>query len=154
EQRPVLEDHADAAPLGRHPDPGADEDAAADGDGARVGPLEPGDRAQERRLAAAARPEQGDDRAGGHVQVDAAQDLLAPEALVVPQVVDVAALVGQHASLRTVGAANGPRPARAGRAEGRATAPARAGRARPSAATSGARARALGLRPGRRTTPT
>src|SRR3546814_2940443 len=55
--------------------------ATADLDGAAVGLLQSGDRAQKGGLAAAARAEQGDDRARGHVQVDAAQHRLAPELL-------------------------------------------------------------------------
>src|SRR3546814_1326139 len=65
--------------------------------------LQSGDRAQKGGLAAAARAEQGDDRARGHVQVDAAQHRLAPELL--PEVGDLdgARTAVQHASQRTAG---------------------------------------------------
>jgi hypothetical protein len=65
-----LEDHADLRPpeLRRprlahpvHPQPG-------DGDGARAGPVEPGDQVEQRRLAAAGRPQHGDRLSGAHAQ--------------------------------------------------------------------------------------
>jgi hypothetical protein len=77
EQRPVLEHHPDVAALRRH---GRDV-APADDDRAGVGPLEPGEDPQQRRLAAARRSEQGDDRAGLDREVDVVEDLGLPEPL-------------------------------------------------------------------------
>ena len=44
--------------------------AAGDMDRARIGPLQPGDQAQRRRLAGPGRPEQHDELAVGDVQVE------------------------------------------------------------------------------------
>ena len=63
EQGAVLEHHADPAPFRLLPAARAGDQAATDLDRARVGDLEAGDRAQERRLAGAARAEQGDELA-------------------------------------------------------------------------------------------
>ena len=64
EQRAFLRDVADAAPLRRRVLPRAVDDAAGEGDRAPVGPLETGDQAEERRLAAAGRAEDRRQRAG------------------------------------------------------------------------------------------
>ena len=63
EQRPVLEDHADPAALGRdeHVAGHLRDGGPADGDPAGVGSLEAGDDPQQGGLAAAARTEKGDD---------------------------------------------------------------------------------------------
>ena len=66
ERRVVLEDEADAALLRRH----AGRVLAGDEDLAGVGLLEPGDHAQQRRLAAAARAEQRGQRAGRDLERD------------------------------------------------------------------------------------
>ncbi len=67
-----LEHHADPALVGRDGlgalSITAPHDRVADGDGAGVRRLEPGDTAQQCRLAATARSEQSSDRAVGHVQ--------------------------------------------------------------------------------------
>jgi hypothetical protein len=97
EQGPVLEHHADAAALRRHVEAPADHRPPTDRDVAVVGSLQPGDRAQERRLAATARAEQGDDRPLRHVEVDAAQHGRPPEALVDPGDLDGARGGVQHA---------------------------------------------------------
>ena len=81
EQGPVLEHHADLASLGRHPDRVARQHAPAGADHAGVGPLEPGDRAQQRGLAAPARSEEGDDLAGADLQVDVHEDGVVAEGL-------------------------------------------------------------------------
>ena len=57
EKRVVLEHHAEAALLGRD----RRHITACQHDTARVGPLEPGDHAERRRLTAATRPQKGDD---------------------------------------------------------------------------------------------
>jgi hypothetical protein len=59
EQRTVLEDHAHPPLVGLLPRAVAGDEPVADGDGAGVGHLEAGDDPQQRRLARAARPEQG-----------------------------------------------------------------------------------------------
>jgi len=58
EERVILEDHAHAAALGRHPRGAVGDDAVADPHLALVRGLEAGDEAQERRLAAAGGAEQ------------------------------------------------------------------------------------------------
>ena len=63
EEGVVLEDHPDLAALGRHPGAVAGDGHARDLDGAGLGLLEAGDQAQQRRLAAAGRAEQGDELA-------------------------------------------------------------------------------------------
>ena len=70
EQRDILEDHPDPPSLGRDGHPGPGHPAAADLDRARIGGVEPGDQAQDRRLAAAGRPEHRQHLAGPHVEVD------------------------------------------------------------------------------------
>ena len=67
EQRVGLEDHAHVALVGRQ----VRDVLAVDLDAARVGVLEAGDHAQRRRLAAAGRPEEGDELAalGGEDEV-------------------------------------------------------------------------------------
>ncbi len=82
EQRPVLEDHPHPPAFGRHVDTRGDDGLAADGHGAGVGPLQPGEGAEQGRLAAAARPQQGEDGAFGHVEVHALQHRYPSEALV------------------------------------------------------------------------
>ena len=73
----MLEDHAEAATLGRQRiDP-----LVAQADGAGIGPLETGDDAQQRRLAAARRSEQRQDLAGSDLERDAFEDRLVAEAL-------------------------------------------------------------------------
>jgi hypothetical protein len=84
EQGPVLEDHPDAPALRRDQHAGAGEDAVAHAHLARVGHLEAGDRAQQRGLPAAARAEQGDDRARRHVEVDRVEHERRAEALAQP----------------------------------------------------------------------
>ncbi len=65
EERVVLEDDADPALLGGDGAAGTGHDLPAQGDGARVGALEPGDEAQRGGLAAAGRAEQREDLALG-----------------------------------------------------------------------------------------
>ena len=63
EERVVLEDEPDAAPVRRRatmPRPPSNHDLVADSDAARRRPHEPGDRAQHRRLAGARRPDERD----------------------------------------------------------------------------------------------
>ena len=81
EEGRVLEDHADAAPLGRDEGRRAGQDPIADADLAGVGALQAGDAAQEGGLAAAARAEQRDQPARRHRQVDAPQHLGGAEGL-------------------------------------------------------------------------
>ena len=66
EERVVLEHEADPALVGG--DPG--EGAAVELDRAAVETLEPCDRSQQRRLAAPARAEDRDDRAGRHHEIE------------------------------------------------------------------------------------
>jgi hypothetical protein len=66
EERVVLEHDADPALLGRDGAAGTRHDLSAQGDGARVGALEPGDEAQRGGLAAARRAEQREDLAFRH----------------------------------------------------------------------------------------
>ena len=61
EERVLLEDHPDPARVRRHEDAGAEDGAALDRDLAGVGALEARDEAEQRRLPAAARAEQGDE---------------------------------------------------------------------------------------------
>ena len=65
----MLEHEADIAPLWRYPR----DVATVDRDGPAVGLIEAGDRAQQRRLARTAWPQQCCQRAGGHVEVDIVQ---------------------------------------------------------------------------------
>ena len=67
EQRPVLEDHADAPPFGRHGDPVAGEHPTADPHLTGVGRLEPGDDAQQGGLTASAGAEQRQHAPVGHL---------------------------------------------------------------------------------------
>jgi hypothetical protein len=71
EERVVLEHHPGPAPLRRREPAGPRHELAADRDRAGVGPLEPGDQAQQRRLAAAGRAEHRDQLAGRDVELDA-----------------------------------------------------------------------------------
>src|SRR5205085_758346 len=77
ERRVVLEDEADPAALGRVPG----HVLLGDQDLALVGPLEPGDHAQEGRLAAAARAEERGQRARRHLERHAVERDEVPEAL-------------------------------------------------------------------------
>ena len=70
-ERVVLEHHRDVAVLGRH----VVDDAPADLDLAAGDRLEPGDHAQQRRLAAARRTDQHAELAVGDLDVDAADDV-------------------------------------------------------------------------------
>ena len=69
EEQVVLEDDADPAPLRRRPDAGRGvvEHAAAEPDVAAGERHQPGERAQQRRLAGPVRPEHGEDLAGHRV---------------------------------------------------------------------------------------
>ena len=77
EERVVLEHHAEVAALGRH----AGHLLAVHQDAAGVGDLEPGQAAQERRLAAAARAEERHDRAALDLEREVAQHLALAEPL-------------------------------------------------------------------------
>ena len=66
EQGVALEDHPDVALVGRE----AGDLRGADADLTRVGLDEPGNHAEGGGLAAPARPEQGDELAGAHVEGD------------------------------------------------------------------------------------
>ena len=88
----VLEDEADAALL-RHD---AGHVPIADQDASRVGRLEPRDDAQQRRLAAAARPEQRRERAVRDLDPDVVERREVAEALR-----DVLSLDGHEASWRS-----------------------------------------------------
>ena len=101
EEGRVLEDHADAAPLGRDEGRRAGEDPVVDADLAGVGALQAGDAAQEGGLAAAARTEQGDQPARRHRQVDAPQHLGGAEGL--REAGDRDRLSGRRAALRCAG---------------------------------------------------
>ena len=91
EEVEALEHHADVAALRRHLLVGevvqvpallaVAHEVAVDPDAAAVDRLELVDAAQERRLARARRPEQADDLAAVHVEVDALEHLGAVEAL-------------------------------------------------------------------------
>jgi hypothetical protein len=71
EQRAVLEDHADPPVLRLDPGAVSRHRAARDRHAPRIGPLEAGDHAQQRRLARAAGPEQRDELAGAYAQAGA-----------------------------------------------------------------------------------
>ena len=75
EERAVLVHEPDPAAVRRH----AREIAAVEEDAARVRPLQAGDDPQERALAAAARPEHGDELAVRHLEVDPVERGLAVE---------------------------------------------------------------------------
>jgi hypothetical protein len=81
EERIVLEDHADAATLGRHPGAVAGDGRVLEPDLAGVRVLEAGDQAQQRRLAAAARAEERDDLALLDAEVGGVHGLHRAEAL-------------------------------------------------------------------------
>jgi len=81
EQRVVLEHHADAAPLRRQHHAGAGHEYAVQPDASGAQCLEPGNAAQHRSLAAAARAEQAADRAAGQRKVQTAHDLVAVVAM-------------------------------------------------------------------------
>ena len=73
-QRRLLRDQADAAPLGSHVQSRSCDAPAADFDGPRPDGQEPGDRPQDGRLPAAARPEHRGERARFQRQVDAVEN--------------------------------------------------------------------------------
>ena len=81
EQGAVLEHHADPAPLGGDEGPGGGQVPAVQADLAGVGPLQPGDAAQQGRLAAAAGAEQGHHPAGRDPQPGLVEDQGVPEGL-------------------------------------------------------------------------
>ena len=81
EQRPVLEDEADAAPFRRRPVALAGDAPPTDLDGSGVGAFEPGDHAEGRGLAAAARAEQRHDLAVPDVEIERVDGAHAAEGL-------------------------------------------------------------------------
>ena len=114
EEGVILEDHADPAPLGWNPPAagsgGVVDAVPADLDRPGMGPLEPGDDPQRRRLAAAAGSEQGQKLAALDVEIDAAEHLDVAVALLEP-----AHAQGGH---RSIAAGRfGPRGARAPQAD-------------------------------------
>ena len=82
EEAALLRDVADPALLGVDVRALAVDDLLADRDGAAVGSLEAGQQPQQRRLAAARRSENGGQRSGGHLEIQAGEDGVGPEALV------------------------------------------------------------------------
>jgi hypothetical protein len=80
EKRVILEDHSDPSPFGRDP-AAARDDTAVDFDHAAVRGLEPRDEPEERRLPAAARPEERDELAALDLQVGAIDGTNRPEPL-------------------------------------------------------------------------
>ena len=101
EERVILEDEADAAAMRRN----ACEILPVEQDPSLVGHLEPGDDAQERRLARAARPEHRDDLAARdlerrvverRVSVELDRDAAPPEASEPPSAADAHPLDEQH----------------------------------------------------------
>ncbi len=80
-QRAFLRDIADAAAFRRAVQAGAGDRLAMQRDLAGIRPLEAGDQAEQRRLAAAGGAEDGDQLAGADVEVDIVQHLLVAEAL-------------------------------------------------------------------------
>ena len=82
EQRALLGDVPDVAPLGWGSMSGVVDDEGTETDRPPVGPVEPGEDPQQRRLPAPRRTEDRGQGAVGDVQIDAAQHGLAREALV------------------------------------------------------------------------
>ena len=81
EERSLLGDEADAAPLRGEVRAAVLERPLAEADRAVVGPLEAGDQPQQRRLAAARRPEHRGEAAARDLEVDADQHLGRAEGL-------------------------------------------------------------------------
>ena len=108
-QRVVLEDHADPPLLGRHALPSCPDHPAVERDRAIVGIVQPGDDAQKRRLAGAARAEQRDDLAGGDIEIERLQHRACRRASCEMPVQVRAAVMGSSGSGRHLaGGAEGP----------------------------------------------
>ena len=73
EQRPLLRDHRHLPAVRRHVHAGQGDDVAGQADAPGLDALEPGQAAQQRGLAAAGGAENGEQLAGGELEVDAGQ---------------------------------------------------------------------------------
>jgi hypothetical protein len=112
-ERPLLGHVPDAPALGGEMEPTVVDDAAADGDDAAIRPLETGQEAQQGRLAAPRRSQDGGQGAFGDVEIEAPQHRLGAERLVQAGDVQASGHAGGRASPRpTVGGSRSKKRAR------------------------------------------